>query len=102
MVAKTNILTRVDRNLADVLAMLCDLPVIAAEWNDETVLNLLAWDMEWHEAMDRFDTVHEVRENGLLRSDQEQRYQAALLELTRQLPTVQRLDLRLPKFLTSG
>lgn len=101
MVAKTNILTRVDRNLDDVLSMLCDLPTVAAEWNQETIVNLLAWDMEWHEAMDRFDTVHEARENGLLRPDQEQRYQTTLLELERQLPTVQQLELRLPRFLTN-
>lgn len=78
--------------------MVCDFPIVAQEWDEETVHNRLTWEMEWHEAMDRLHTVYEAREAGLLRPDQEERYQAVLRELKPQLPTVQRLELFLPRF----
>lgn len=73
--------------------MVHDLLTIVEEWDDEPMINLHAWEMEWHEAMDRLHTVYEAREAGLLRPDQEERFQAVLRELKPQLPTVQRLEL---------
>ena len=98
MVAKTDILTRVDGNLDYASAMVGDLPEVVEEWDDEPIVDLHAWEMEWHEAMDRLHTVYEAREAGFLRPDQEERYQAVLRELKPQLPTVQRLELFLPRF----
>lgn len=97
MVAKTNILTRVDRNLDTAAAMIAALPTVATEWDLAAIFNH-AWDMEWHEAMDRLYTVHKARADGLLRSDQEDRYQAVVADLKRLLPTVQRLELHMPRF----
>ncbi|MBA2451805.1 MAG: hypothetical protein H0V47_01435 [Chloroflexia bacterium] len=93
MVARADTLTRVDTNLNYAPAMVHDLPTIVEEWDDEPMINLHAWEMEWHEAMDRLHTVYEAREAGLLRPDQEERFQAVLRELKPQLPTVQRLEL---------
>ncbi|CAN5582088.1 hypothetical protein BH24CHL1_BH24CHL1_02660 [soil metagenome] len=73
--------------------MVHDLLTIVEEWDDEPMINLHAWEMEWHEAMDRLHTVYEAREAGLLRPDQEERFQAVLRELKPQLPTVRRLEL---------
>lgn len=98
MVTKANILTRVDRNLETAEAMVCDFPIVAQEWDEETVPNRLTWEMEWHEAMDRLHTVYEAREAGLLRPDQDERYQAVLRDLKPQLRTVERLELFLPRF----
>ncbi len=65
--------------------------------DDEPMINLHAWEMEWHETMDRLHTVYEAREAGLPRADQEERFQAVLRELKPQLPTVQRLELFVPR-----
>lgn len=98
MVARADILTRVDRNLNYASAMVHDLPTIVEEWDDEPMINLHAWEMEWHETMDRLHTVYEAREAGLPRADQEERFQAVLRDLKPQLPTVQRLELFVPRF----
>lgn len=98
MVTKSNILVRIDRDLESVTSTLVDLPVVAEEWDDESMHNRVTWATEWHEIMDRLLTVYEARAEGLLRPDQEQSFQAVLLELKRQLPTVQQLGLRMPRF----
>lgn len=99
MVTKTDILTRVDRNLGSVSDMLSDLPIVAEEWDDETIINRIIWATEWHETMDRLETVRRAYEKRLLTAHQEQLYRSVLIELERQLPTVCRLDLHPPHHL---
>lgn len=98
MVTRTNILALVDRDLESVSDTLIDLEDVANEWEDESMHNRVTWATEWHEIMDRLLTVYEARRDGLLRPDQEQCYQTVLSELKRQLPTVERLGLRMPRF----
>lgn len=98
MVTRTNILALVDRDLESASDTLIDLEDVANEWEDESMHNRVVWATEWHEIMDRLLSVYEAREAGLLQPDQEQCYQTVLAELRRQLPTVERLGLRMPRF----
>lgn len=88
---------RLDTLLRNLTGTFADLEYIAPEWDREPVHVKSAWYMEWRNDMDILETLHEAYERRTMNEEQQRQFIDLLDWVQRLLPTIQRLELDLPR-----
>lgn len=88
---------RIDLDLKNLAGTLADLEDVALDWDHEPIHVKMAWYMEWRNDMDIFETLHEAYERRTMDKEQQGQFLNLLDWVQRLLPTIQRLELDIPK-----
>lgn len=97
MVTPTTQSQRIDLQLKYIAGTLADLEDVARDWDQEPIHVRLAWPMEWRNDMDTLESLHEAFEQGTLDEEQQKQFLNLLHCVQRLLPTIQRLELDMPR-----
>jgi hypothetical protein len=84
-------------NLHTAGLMLGDLADVAEEWESLSIDERMSWSLDWGNEMSGLVRVARVAAQGLLTESECQQYQRLLHGLKAALPTLERLNLRLPE-----
>lgn len=93
----TSELERIDRDLRYIVGTLADLEDVAPDWDDESIHVKLDWYMEWGNDMDILQCLREAFENQTMTKAQEKSFVEILNWVQRLIPTIERLELEMPK-----
>ena len=97
MVAKADVIGRIERSLTTVLAETRELPTIEKEWATLPDGNRASFGLEWdHWMADYLPDLHAHFCAGDMTPDQEDRYRRLLRELAAAMPIIERLNLYRP------
>lgn len=88
---------RIDLQLKNLAGTLAELEDVAPGWDDEAVHVKSAWYMEWRNDMDTFEILHEAYEHRAMDEAQQQQFINLLDWVQRLVPTIQRLELDMPR-----
>lgn len=88
---------RISMQLKYLAGTLADLEDAATDWDHEPIHVKLAWYMEWRNDMDSFEAMHEAYERRTMDEEQKKQFQGLLDWIQRLVPTIERLELDLPK-----
>ena len=97
MVKPTSESDRIDRDLKYVAGTLADLEEVAPDWDNEPIHVKLDWYMEWRNDMDTLEYLHDAYERRILTEAQQKSFLDILNWVQRLVPTIERLELDVPK-----
>lgn len=88
---------RIDAQLQYLAGTLVDLEDIAPDWDQAPAHVKQAWHMEWRNDMDTVEHLQEQADRRVLSEEQQKAFIGLLASIQRLLPTIQRLNLDVPR-----